>query len=87
MKKFNKTELTKFLIELQDTCDLRANALATEVVKKLKLRKLHQKLTGNPDSAYRVVRYSAYRLASLMQKTTLDTIAEQQRPGGLLSKV
>lgn len=51
-RQITRTDFCKFLIKLQDTCDLRANQLATEQVKKYRLQKIHQKLTGNPDSAY-----------------------------------
>lgn len=47
--KFNKTNITKLLIWIQDHCDIQANAAATKAIKNFKLRKLHQKLTKNPD--------------------------------------
>ncbi len=50
--KFNKTNVTKIFIDMQDNGDLTSNVMATRAIKKLKLRNLHQKITGNPDSAY-----------------------------------
>ncbi len=54
--KFNKTNITKLLIKIQDNdgISLACNCLATKAIKDLKLEKLHQKLTKNPDSVYRV---------------------------------
>jgi hypothetical protein len=52
--KFNKTNVTKLLIELQDYGSFDSNVFATKAVKDFGLRKLHQKLTRNPDSAYKI---------------------------------
>jgi hypothetical protein len=53
LRKFNKTNITKLLIRMQDYGDLGANAMATEAVDQFGLHKLHRKLTGNPASAYK----------------------------------
>jgi hypothetical protein len=52
--KINKTNITKLLIQIQDNdgLQLACNAIATKAIKDLGLRRLHQKLTGNSDSAY-----------------------------------
>lgn len=53
-------EVAKLLVRLQDECDLRANAIATQAVKDFGLRKEHQKVTGNSDSAYQLHNPKAY---------------------------
>jgi hypothetical protein len=56
--KFNKTNITKILIEIQDNdgIQLACNSIATKAIKDLKLRRLHQKLTGNSDAAYKTIK-------------------------------
>jgi hypothetical protein len=56
MKKFNKTNVTAILVEIQDRGDVGANAIATQAIKDFGLRNIHQKITGNSDSAYKLHR-------------------------------
>jgi len=52
VKKPSLVSIVEFCIHLQDNCQWEANAAATEFIKTHNLEKIHQKLTGNPDSAY-----------------------------------
>lgn len=54
-KKVKKPTLQKivtFCIFLQDYCGIDANSAATAFIQNHNLENLHQKITGNPDSAY-----------------------------------
>ena len=56
MKQLTRKNVAALLVRLQDECDLRANQIATQAMKDFGLRKEHQKITGNPDSAYQPAR-------------------------------
>lgn len=57
--KFNKTNVTKILIAIQDNdgIQLACNAIATRAIRKMGLENLHQKLTGNSKESYKRVIY------------------------------
>ena len=58
MIQFTEKEFAGLMIRFQDECNLDANVIATEVLYNLypknpKLKREHQKQTGNSDSAYK----------------------------------
>jgi hypothetical protein len=56
VKKPTLIEIVEFLIWIQDYGSVNDNAAATTFIKNHNLEKIHQKLTGNPDSAYTLIK-------------------------------
>ena len=51
-EKLTRLNVAKALVEIQDYGGIDGNVIATKWIKKFGLRKEHQQITKNPDSAY-----------------------------------